>query len=230
MNIGFILSVAICMLATITMAQGRNTTPRMTQAELMEKRREFMAELRAENLKRLNKAFDDIEKADDPSDAQYERLKKLIEIEDGFREMEYKRQEAELERASLQARAAAQLATFDRLYGAKLFASDGTFLGVITSNSYDSDSIFNDYGKYGSDYSSESIWNDYSDYGDEYNSKSAFNDCASEPPRIVKNNKVIGYLTVNTAKLNGVHPKELLIFLDDDEGEDYRKRIMEFMD
>ena len=50
------------------------------------------------------------------------------------------------------------------LEGCTIVAEDGQKLGVITSNAYDTDSIFNEYGIYGGKYSSTSIWNDYGEY------------------------------------------------------------------
>lgn len=73
---------------------------------------------------------------------------------------------------------------------------ENTYLGKIT-NSYDSESIFNEYGTYGSEYSSSSIWNKYATFGSEYSSYSPFNEYTSTPPMIIKNRKIIGYLSVN---------------------------------
>jgi hypothetical protein len=98
----------------------------------------------------------------------------------------------------------------------ELYSSDGkVYLGKLTSDKYDTDSIFNEYGNYGSKYSSESIWNEYGDYGSKYSSKSAFNKYASDPPIIILNNKIIGYITVNTTTINGISPYSLLKWLSD---------------
>lgn len=82
--------------------------------------------------------------------------------------------------------------------GAKLIAQDdeNTYLGEIT-NSYAGDSIFNEYGTYGSEYSSDSIWNEYATFGSEYSSYSPFNEYTSTPPMMIKGGKIIGYLTAN---------------------------------
>lgn len=124
------------------------------------------------------------------------------------------------------------------LMDAKLFSADGKFLGVITSDRYNSDSIFNQY-KHGSKHNDRSIWNTYSSYGDNYSEMSPFSKHAGKPPRIVKNRRVIAYLSINTQKkffpydamdVQVIHPSLLLYFLNDDEGEEYRARIMEFME
>lgn len=86
--------------------------------------------------------------------------------------------------------------------------SDDTYLGKISS-SYDSDSIFNEYGKYGSEYSSNSIWNEYGKFGSEYNTYSPHNSYSSSPPRIIKNRKVIGYLTANKSIRASISPNLL---------------------
>ena len=75
------------------------------------------------------------------------------------------------------------------------------FLGCINCGRYDSKSIWNEYGTYGSKYSSNSIWNEYGTYGSEYSSNSPWNAYASNPPVIVdKNGNFYGYLTVNEYK------------------------------
>lgn len=95
--------------------------------------------------------------------------------------------------------------TMDSLYGSVIIADDGTFLGKIT-NEYDSDSIFNEYGQYGSKYSSNSIWNEYGAYGSKYSSYSPFNQYSSSPPSIYKNGRHIGYLTVNRYIPGAINP------------------------
>lgn len=56
------------------------------------------------------------------------------------------------------------------------------FLGKLNADCYDSESIWNEYGTYGSKYSSKSIWNEY----------------ASTPPVVVDSRgNFYGYLTAN---------------------------------
>jgi glutaredoxin-related protein len=78
-----------------------------------------------------------------------------------------------------------------------IIADDGTFLGKLTSNDYDSDSLLNDYGPYGNEYSPKSIFNDYGTYGSEFSNQSPFNEFTSTPPKIYVNGKFYGLLTVN---------------------------------
>lgn len=93
------------------------------------------------------------------------------------------------------------------LKGALVFAQDDeqTYLGKI-DNKYNSESVFNKYGTYGNEYSSESIWNKYSEFGNKYNYLSPFNDYSSSPPRIIKNGKIIGYLTTNKFISGAISP------------------------
>ena len=69
------------------------------------------------------------------------------------------------------------------------------FLGKLNADCYDSESIWNEYGTYGSKYSSKSIWNEYGTYGSEYSSYSPWNEYASTPPVVVDSRgNFYGYL------------------------------------
>jgi hypothetical protein len=93
------------------------------------------------------------------------------------------------------------------LRGAKLIAQDdeNTFLGTF-ENSYASNSIFNEYGSYGNKYSTKSIWNDYGEFGGQYSLYSPFNKFSSTPPMILKNGRIIGYLTTNKSMRGAINP------------------------
>ncbi|MGB5817248.1 MAG: hypothetical protein WBI27_18825, partial [Thermoanaerobaculia bacterium] len=60
----------------------------------------------------------------------------------------------------------------------------GQYLGRLSSNPYDSDSVSNPYGRYGSQYSSESINKPYSVYGSPYSSQSPNNPYTLSAPSI----------------------------------------------
>jgi hypothetical protein len=94
--------------------------------------------------------------------------------------------------------------------GATLVAQDGTYLGKVTVNKYDTDSIINEYGTYGSKYAADSILNTYGSYGSPYAQYSAFNDYSEKPPEIVKDGSVLGYVTTNKTIANGVNPYALI--------------------
>ena len=94
--------------------------------------------------------------------------------------------------------------------GASVVAQDAknTFLGKIT-NEFASDSIFNEFGTYGSEFSSESIWNEFGTFGSEFSSYSPYNAFTSTPPMIIKNRKIVGYLTTNKSIESSISPNLL---------------------
>jgi hypothetical protein len=98
----------------------------------------------------------------------------------------------------------------DIVRGSVLIAQDdkNTYLGKIV-NSYDSDSIFNEYGTYGSEYSSSSIWNEYATFGGDYSSYSPQNSYTTTPPMIIKNRKILGYLSANRSIASSISPNLL---------------------
>lgn len=98
------------------------------------------------------------------------------------------------------------------LDGADIYAQDKdkTYLGSI-SNKYDPNSILNSYGSYGSKYSLSSIWNEYGNFGGKYGMYSPFNKYSS-PPMIIKNNKLVGYLSVSSISNNNLNPNILRLF------------------
>ncbi|KRE70840.1 stalk domain-containing protein [Paenibacillus sp. Soil750] len=96
-----------------------------------------------------------------------------------------------------------------------LYSSDGKkYLGILTADKYGLDSVFNEYGTYGSKYGLNSIWNEYGDYGSKYSLKSAFNDYTTTPPIILDGDgNICGYLTTNTTIKGGISPVGLYSFL-----------------
>jgi len=96
------------------------------------------------------------------------------------------------------------------LDGSVIIAQDSknTFLGKVTS-SHDSQSIFNEFGTYGNEFSSKSIWNEFSTFGNEFNSNSPFNEFSSRPPLLIKNRKIIGYLSANRSIKSSISPNLL---------------------
>lgn len=97
--------------------------------------------------------------------------------------------------------------------GASIIANDSeqTFLGKIDS-AVMGDSIFNEFGSYGSEFAAKSIWNEFGRYGSEFATYSPFNEFTSSPPLIVKNGRVIGYLTINDLLQGAVDPSWLKTF------------------
>lgn len=88
----------------------------------------------------------------------------------------------------------------------KLYSSDGTYLGELSTNRFASDSIYNEFGTYGSEYSSKSIWNEYGTYGSPYSNKSAFNSYAYDPPMIYSGSAYMGRLTINSFLTDAISP------------------------
>lgn len=67
----------------------------------------------------------------------------------------------------------------------RLYAEDGTYLGRLSTNRYDPESVSNPYGVYGSRYSPTSIKNPYSVYGSKYSTMSPWNPYSTSAPIIV---------------------------------------------
>lgn len=96
-----------------------------------------------------------------------------------------------------------------------LLAQDGQFLGILSSNKYQMDSVMNEYGTYGSKYSSTSIFNQYSQYGSRYGFYSPFNPYTSTPPQIILKGQWVGLLTANTFLQNRLDPHQLFDWIYD---------------
>jgi len=98
------------------------------------------------------------------------------------------------------------------LFGGK---NHETFLGCLNCSKYDSGSIWNKYGEYGSKYSDKSIWNKYGTFGSKYNSYSPWNKYSNDPPIIVdKDGNNYGYFTANKYFHNRTKDKSLVYILD----------------
>lgn len=84
------------------------------------------------------------------------------------------------------------------LYGG---SGHDVYLGCLNCDSYNQNSIWNEYGTYGDSYNSISIWNEFGTYGNEFNANSPWNEFGSNPPVIVdKDGKFYGYFTLNEYK------------------------------
>ena len=94
-----------------------------------------------------------------------------------------------------------------------LLAADGQFIGKLTTNIYDIESICNQYGSFGSRYSVTSIWNQYSQYGSKYAIFSAYNQYTATPPVIYLRGVQYGYLTKNNYMFNRVDPDNILSWM-----------------
>jgi hypothetical protein len=75
------------------------------------------------------------------------------------------------------------------------------FLGCLTCSEFNTTSIFNSYGSYGSEYSLTSINNQYSTWGSVYSDFSACNPFAQNPPGVFsEDGKIVGFWTLNSLK------------------------------
>jgi len=61
----------------------------------------------------------------------------------------------------------------------------GRYLGNLSTNQYDPDSVGNPYGRYGSPYSEDSINNPHGKYGSSSSNDSPNNPYATNPPIII---------------------------------------------
>lgn len=102
-------------------------------------------------------------------------------------------------------------------YPYSLYSFDGrTYLGKITADVSDPESIWNNSGDYGSADSSTSIFNMYGIYGSSNSMFSAFNDYASAPPKIYDSRgNIVGLLTSNLSVQNGISPDTLKTYASD---------------
>ena len=76
-------------------------------------------------------------------------------------------------------------------------AHDGMYLGSLKSNAFNTDSIFNQFGPYGSQFSQTCIFNQFCPYGGQFSQMSPFNQFTQTPPKVYANGQFVGYLTVN---------------------------------
>ena len=81
------------------------------------------------------------------------------------------------------------------IYGGE---KNDVYLGCLTCDKFDSDSIWNKFGLYGSKFNAQSIWNKFGKYGGSFNDYSPFNKFARNPPILVgENGKFYGYFTAD---------------------------------
>ncbi len=96
------------------------------------------------------------------------------------------------------------------LNGAHIVAADGTFLGVVSKDRLDLDSIANKVGKFGNTAGKESIFNDEGKYGGKLGAQSAFNEMCTRPPKIVLPSGKWTYLSANEERVPRVDPYVLI--------------------
>jgi hypothetical protein len=97
-----------------------------------------------------------------------------------------------------------------------LLAQDDQFLGSITENHYDSSSLLNKYGPFGSMYSSTSIFNQYSPYGSKYGNFSVNNPYCTVPPKLYIDGRLLGHVTTNRLVSNAIATEAFIYSLEND--------------
>jgi hypothetical protein len=98
---------------------------------------------------------------------------------------------------------------FGNLEGATIVGADGAYLGTITWNSIESESVTNPIGPYGSQISETSIFNKIGPYGSAISPLSAFNRIASDPPSVFVGEVFVAYLSVNSLVTPRIDPQKL---------------------
>ena len=89
------------------------------------------------------------------------------------------------------------------------------FLGCLNCSKYDSGSVWNKYGDFGSRYSDKSIWNKYATYGSKYSDACPWNRYSQTPPVIVdREGNFYGYFTANAYFPKRTTIKAMLQILD----------------
>jgi hypothetical protein len=107
----------------------------------------------------------------------------------------------------------ARLTVLDALRGAALVAADGTFLGRISRDTDDDESLAPIGGAHGSRYAERSIFNAAGPYGSADSPLSPYHPTSGTPPRIELEGEAIGLLSVNRDLPGRVHPDELVAWL-----------------
>lgn len=82
-------------------------------------------------------------------------------------------------------------------------ASNSVFLGCLNCNSFDADSVCNEFGSYGSAFATDSIWNQFGTYGSEFSTYSPWNSFSSSGPMIIGSDGLFyGYFTTNAFRVD----------------------------
>lgn len=86
--------------------------------------------------------------------------------------------------------------------------SENTFLGCFNCSKFDSDSVCNDYGKFGNKYATSGLWNEYAGFGNKYSSYSPWNEYSSSksvPVLVDRDGKFYGYFTINVYRSDAIN-------------------------
>lgn len=106
-----------------------------------------------------------------------------------------------------------RLAELNDLSGAALVAGDGTFLGRVSHDPTDAESLAPVDGAFGSPHAEHSIFNPTGVYGSEESPLSSYHPTTATPPRIERDGETLAWLSANRELPRRVHPDELVTWL-----------------
>jgi hypothetical protein len=89
------------------------------------------------------------------------------------------------------------------------------FFTCVFCVEFDSDSVNNQFGRYGSQFSSTSIRNQFSQYGSQFDINSSCNQFATNPPRVYNSTGSVYYgeLTLNQFRLDAIKTSAIVTWL-----------------
>jgi len=166
-----------------------------------------MRRLRMSRLPRGFRDYFEIEKPKPPASKLLESLASLLKA--GHIQPEAA---AEL-LAKIGTRSFAEKLSTNNILGSQLMTPSGIFLGSVSRNRFDANSLVNQYGMYGNRFAAESIFNKFSQYGSPYGAESPYNKFSTTPPIFVNNGESLGYLTVNQYLTPRLDPDEFITWL-----------------
>jgi hypothetical protein len=93
--------------------------------------------------------------------------------------------------------------------------SGSVFIGCLNCGRFDSSSVCNQFGDFGSRFATNSIWNRFGDYGSRFSDTSPWNKFASSAPKVVDAaGRFYGYFTSNRFLTPRTTDRFFLSFLD----------------
>lgn len=91
-----------------------------------------------------------------------------------------------------------------------LVGDDGKYLGIASSDRYETDGVCNEYSNYGSQYGTDSIHNKYGNYGSEYATTSAYDPYTTTPPHLrCESGMLLNPVTKNKYLADAIDPDVL---------------------
>jgi hypothetical protein len=90
-----------------------------------------------------------------------------------------------------------------------IFGGEGhdEYLGCLDCSEYSSESICNEFGRFGNEFSTAGMFNEFAGFGNEFSAKSPWNEYStstSVPVLVDEKGRFYGYFTINTSRSNAV--------------------------